>query len=80
MPDDRLESLRVRGDGLRIDGRNNHAGIRDPRGMAAVAAQYSDDFCAHGLGVVGRGDQIRADVLFGAAAAHRQNEYRIACS
>ena len=59
MPDDRLERFGMRGDGLRIGGRNDDACIRGPGGKAAVPTQDSDTFAPDGLGVFRRGDQIR---------------------
>src|ERR1700730_14846551 len=64
----------MRSDGFRVHGRDNERRVSDLRGMAAIAAQYPDDFCSYRFGEADSGDYIRADVLFGATSAHGQNE------
>ncbi|CAB4699644.1 unannotated protein [freshwater metagenome] len=77
MPDDRMESFRVRRDARGINGRNDHDTIANLLGVAAVPADHAEDLHAPGLGFLQPGDDVDADVLFEVAAADRKHEHRV---
>src|SRR5438046_819221 len=67
----------MRCDGCRVDGRNNDRRIGDTRGVAAIAAQHTQDRGTGCPGVLHGGNQVRADVALLVTPADRQYEYRI---
>src|SRR5208283_3544870 len=73
----RLEGFGVRGDVSRVHGGNEDADIGNSGCITAIAADHADDFCTNRLGELESGDQIGADVLFHAAAAHREDQNQI---
>ena len=77
MPDDRLKRLAVRRHGFGIDGRDDHAGIRDLRGIAPIASDDADNGGADAPRVLQRAHEVGADVLLDAAAAHREHEHAV---
>src|ERR1700685_4521368 len=77
VPDDGLEGFGMRSDVGGIDGGDEDAGVGDGGGVASVAADDADDFCADGFGVLERGDEIGADVLFEIAAADGEDQEQV---
>src|SRR5439155_23960367 len=57
--------------------RHHHACVRHLTGIAAVATDHADDFCAGGFGKLQRFHDIRRDVLFGIAAADRKYQHGV---
>lgn len=74
MPDQRLESFRVRRDSRGIDRGNYGAAIRHLARETAIAADDAADRRSGLLRVFQRTNQIRADVLFHIAATNREYE------
>src|SRR5579863_898155 len=74
MPDNRLESLSVRRDRLRIDCWYKHTYICDLRRITAISSDDSDDLRSDFFRVLQRRHQIWANVLFKVAPAHRKDE------
>lgn len=74
MPDHRLKRLGVRRDVLRVCDRYQHTDVRDLGREAAVAADDAGDAGSDLVRVTQRTHEVRTDVLFEAAAAHREHE------
>ena len=77
VPDDRLKGFGVRRDVRRVHRRDDHAGVRHLCGVTVGAANHAANGRAHGLRVPQRGNQIRADLFFEVAAAHREHQHAI---
>src|SRR5579863_10160317 len=77
MPDDRLEGLGMRCNAGRIDGRNDYRSIRQPCGIAAIAAEDAYDFGTYRPGMLDCCYQVRTDIPVNIAASHRQYKHGI---
>src|SRR5215813_10763777 len=77
MPDHRLKGLRMRCHSIGIDGRHNHDGVADFRGVATVSADDTKHLRPNLLGVLQGTDEIWTDVLYEVAAADRKDEQRV---
>jgi hypothetical protein len=67
----------VRRDVCWIDCRDDNRHVGNLRGVSSVAAHDPEDRAASFLRELQRGHQIRTDIFFKAAAAHRQYKNRV---
>src|ERR1700685_384001 len=74
VPDHGLKSFRMWRDIVRIDGRNDHAGIGDLSRIAAVAADYPKHPGANSFRELQGRHQIRTDVPFKTSTADREDK------
>src|SRR3989338_3451550 len=77
VPDDCLEALGVRGDGVRVYHRYYHAGVSYFLGVPAISPDNAQDFRAGVLRVLQSLHQINTDALFLVAAANREDQHRV---
>src|SRR6185295_16131402 len=78
VPDNSLKSFGMRSDPVRMDNRDEYAGIGQLGCIAAVAANNADDARARRFRIIERGDDIGADVPFKASTSDRKHQNGIA--
>ena len=77
MPDHGLKSLRMRGNILRVHGRNDAACVSDFGGVSAVSTDDSENGCSKIFRVLECRNQVRADIFFHISSSDRKYHKRI---
>ena len=77
MPDNRLESFRMRRYVKRVDCRNQHTDIRNLSSKTTIPADDSDNTCANVLRVFQSLDQVGTHVLLQIAATNGEYKKRV---
>ncbi len=78
MPHNRLKCLRVRRHSVSMDGWNNDANIGDPRCVAAVPPNNSQNTRTHRFCIIECCNEVRAYVTLDAASPYGEHQNRVA--